>query len=170
MTFGAILIVVSIALSAIVIYFAIRIIGGEKQATPTRQYPIPVVCALIRDARNRVLLERHVYPERFFWDLPGGKVEIGESPMDAIQREIHEELGIDVIAVKLLDVRHHNTERGNWVLVFYECLILKGEVREGENLRWHIPGAYMPGGIKEPDAKIIDAWADGVYGWANHAR
>ena len=49
---------------------------------------------LIRDADGRVLLCQLTYKRD--WDLPGGVVEVGESPRLAVQREVEEELGLEV--------------------------------------------------------------------------
>ena len=49
---------------------------------------------LIRDAGGRVLLCQLTYKRD--WDLPGGVVEVGESPRLAVQREVEEELGLEV--------------------------------------------------------------------------
>lgn len=53
--------------------------------------------ALVRE--GRVLLvhrrpDKHAYPD--LWDLPGGFIEAGESELDALARELHEELGVQV--------------------------------------------------------------------------
>jgi 8-oxo-dGTP diphosphatase len=57
-----------------------------------------VAAALIVD--GRVLAARRRTPPA--WEFPGGKIEPGESPEDALRRECHEELGIDVRATALL--------------------------------------------------------------------
>lgn len=51
--------------------------------------------AVIRDAIGSVLLVRHTYG-RLNWELPGGLVEPGESPAEAVVREVAEETGLDV--------------------------------------------------------------------------
>lgn len=45
--------------------------------------------------RDRILLCRHEKPGKEYWLLPGGGVEVGESLLAALHRELHEELGID---------------------------------------------------------------------------
>ncbi|HSV38608.1 MAG TPA: NUDIX hydrolase, partial [Nocardioidaceae bacterium] len=55
---------------------------------------------LIRDTEGRVLLCRLTYKQD--WDLPGGVVEVGESPHLAVAREVKEELGLDLPAGELL--------------------------------------------------------------------
>ena len=52
------------------------------------------VSAILR-WRGRVLLCRHEKPGKEYWLLPGGGVNLGESLVDALHRELHEEIGID---------------------------------------------------------------------------
>ncbi len=61
--------------------------------------PIHVVAGVIRDVRGRVLLARRTQGRDLagFWEFPGGKVEPGETPERALQRELQEELGIDAL-------------------------------------------------------------------------
>lgn len=61
-------------------------------------HPIPVVCAVIRDERGCVLLAQRPAHKHLGlkWEFPGGKVEPGESPENALVREIKEELGCDI--------------------------------------------------------------------------
>jgi ADP-ribose pyrophosphatase YjhB (NUDIX family) len=55
---------------------------------------------LVRDTAGRVLLCRLTYKND--WDLPGGVVEVNESPRTAVGREVEEELGLDIDAGRLL--------------------------------------------------------------------
>jgi RimJ/RimL family protein N-acetyltransferase len=55
---------------------------------------------LVRDPEDRVLLCRLTYKQD--WDLPGGVVEVGESPQEAAAREVEEELGLKMPAGDLL--------------------------------------------------------------------
>jgi len=58
-----------------------------------------VVAALIRDEAGRILLQQALpgKPHAGQWEFPGGKVETGESPENALHRELREELGIGVV-------------------------------------------------------------------------
>jgi NADH pyrophosphatase NudC (nudix superfamily) len=61
------------------------------------------VAALILDDRGRLLIiERAEEPKKGTWDLPGGFADPGESAEQAVQREVKEELGLDVTAARYL--------------------------------------------------------------------
>lgn len=68
-------------------------------ALPTKRV---IAQGLLRDGDGRVLLCELTYKPD--WDLPGGVVEVGESPLDSVVREVHEELGVRVTARSMLTV------------------------------------------------------------------
>lgn len=82
---------------------------------------IEVVCALIRQD-GKVLLARRA--DNGLWELPGGKVEEGESPREALTREIAEELAAKVEVLEACGVVHE--PRGQEVLSLsaYHCRVL----------------------------------------------
>jgi 8-oxo-dGTP diphosphatase len=59
--------------------------------------------ALITDPHGGILLVRHTYGRRN-WDLPGGGIEHGESPVDGTVREVREETGLSVTATELTGI------------------------------------------------------------------
>jgi 8-oxo-dGTP diphosphatase len=61
------------------------------------------VFAAITDGENRILCVRMNYATHA-WTTPGGRVELGESPLDALKREVLEESGLDVVAGDLVGV------------------------------------------------------------------
>ena len=64
---------------------------------------LPSVSLLIRDTDGRILLAKEAGRDDG-WGVPGGAVDIGESPAEAAVREAREEIGTDVRLVRLLDV------------------------------------------------------------------
>ena len=69
--------------------------GHDPDAAPI----VPCVGAVVHDAAGRLLLiQRGHDPHRGRWSLPGGRIEPGESPEQAVVREVREETGLDVRA------------------------------------------------------------------------
>src|SRR4051794_34297997 len=65
---------------------------GDNGTPPPMATPRVAAGALIRDVEGRILLVKPTYKDG--WDIPGGYVEPGESPADACNREIAEEIGL----------------------------------------------------------------------------
>lgn len=110
---------------------------------------------------SRVLIARrpdHVH-KGGLWEFPGGKVEPGETAREALQREIHEELAIQVVAAEpLLEVRHDYPEKS--VLLDVWCVrAFDGEPRgnEGQPLCWVALGQLADYSFPEANQPIIDA-------------
>ena len=81
--------------------------------------------AIIIDAQRRVLLCHRM--DMDFWNLPGGGVEHGETPWQAVIREVKEEVGIDVVVSKLLGI-YKDPPRDDLVFSF-ACTIIAGELK-----------------------------------------
>jgi ADP-ribose pyrophosphatase YjhB (NUDIX family) len=70
--------------------------GSAADTGPLRV--VPCVGAVVHDAAGRLLLIRRGHdPHRGLWSLPGGRIETGESPEQAVVREVREETGLDVL-------------------------------------------------------------------------
>src|SRR4051794_11720409 len=97
--------------------------------------PPPAVAALVRDGEGRILLQRRSDNGR--WNLPAGAVDPGESPADAVIREVREETGLRVRPVRVAGVfggrdgfRHSypNGDEVEFTVVVFECDAVGGSL------------------------------------------
>ena len=83
-----------------------------------------VAAALItRDSKLLICQRRHDDTHPLQWEFPGRKVEPGETPMQALERELREELGIDaIIGKELFRARHrYRDSETELVLIFFRA-------------------------------------------------
>lgn len=102
-----------------------------------------VAVAVVTNARGKVLISlRHAHAHQGgLWEFPGGKVEAGETVLQALRRELHEELGIDVRAARpLIRIPHHYPDK-SVLLDVWRVTAYAGEAqgREGQPLQWVAP-------------------------------
>ena len=86
-----------------------------------------VTAALIEQDGLMLIAQRRL-DDNFpgYWEFPGGKIEPGESPEEALQRECKEELDIEIEVGRIYDVVFHRYEDLNVLLLFYVCRIISG--------------------------------------------
>lgn len=82
------------------------------------RYSVGVVGVLV-NPENKILLVEHVFHAVNPWGLPGGWMGNREHPEEALQRELQEELGIEVIIKSILAIS--NKFRGNHIDIAYLC-------------------------------------------------
>jgi 8-oxo-dGTP diphosphatase len=85
--------------------------------------PVRVAAAVVRNHGRLLLTQRPPGAALGLqWELPGGKIEPGETPERALQRELHEELGVGAIPIRVLHVSRHAYPHGLEVeITFVEC-------------------------------------------------
>ena len=125
-----------------------------------------VVAVALVDADGRVLLAQRP-PGRSMaglWEFPGGKVESGESPEQALIRELHEELAIDVKASCLapLTFASHAYDDFHLLMPLYVCRRWNGIVtaREGQQLAWVMPDRLADYPMPAADKPLIPMLLD----------
>lgn len=98
-----------------------------------------IVVAAI-ESGGRLLLTRRPEGTHLggLWELPGGKLEPGESPDDGLRREVREELGVELTSFAPIVFSHHRYPEREVLLLFYRCAVasLPASSPEGLELRW----------------------------------
>lgn len=93
----------------------------------------PAVKAVIKK-ENKFLVIKQLVGEHVFWDLPGGKIDYGESPMQALHREIKEETNLEVEVIKPLGMWYFfRTDKNQVVCTTFLCYPKHDLVHSGNN-------------------------------------
>ena len=125
--------------------------------------PIHVAVAVIRNARNDILISRrHADSHQGgLWEFPGGKLKRGESLQQALERELREELGIEIGAIRpLLEIEHDYGDR-RVLLDVWLVQEFSGEARglEGQPLNWVAPAELANYAFPAANRPILEAIA-----------
>jgi 8-oxo-dGTP diphosphatase len=132
---------------------------------PVKPIMLVAACALI-DADTRVLLARRPEGKSMagLWEFPGGKLDPGETPEDALIRELREELGIDVAAACLAPFAFasHAYDRFHLLMPLYLCRRWRGRIRarEGQTLAWVRPQALPDYPMPPADRPLVPLLRD----------
>jgi 8-oxo-dGTP diphosphatase len=126
--------------------------------------PIQVVAGLIEDDQGKVLVGQRLPGTHMagFWEIPGGKCRSEESSRDALDRELHEELGIRVLSTTFLMTLTHQYPEYNVRLEVWRVEDYEGEVvaRENQLLAWVLPEKLIGLPILPADEPLVEALLD----------
>ncbi len=137
-----------------------------------REYPDAPVAGVggVVIRAGEVLLVRRAYPPRAGeWSLPGGRLELGESLVDGVRREVREETGIEVEVgpvVEVFDRVHHDGDgrvRYHFVIVDFLCRPVGGVLVAGDDAtdaRWVARADVSGYGVNPHAMAVIDQGFD----------
>lgn len=122
---------------------------------------VEAAVAVLRRADGQVLLGQRPEgkPWAGWWEFPGGKIEDGETPFHALQRELHEELGVQAEVAYPWLTRTFDYPERTVRLRFFTIPQWQGEPhgRENQQLCWQDPAALEVGPMLPANAPILDA-------------
>ena len=128
-----------------------------------------VSAAVLVRPDGRVLLAQRPQgkPYEGYWEFPGGKLESGETPRHALDRELHEELGIVVTRASPWLVQEFAYPHAHVELNFFRVFAWEGELtsRDGQAFEWQVPGRYTVAPLLPANTRILAALElPAVYG------
>ena len=130
---------------------------------------VRVAAAVLLGADGAVLLAQRPAgkPYAGYWEFPGGKFEPGESPREALIRELREELGIAVRRASPWFIQRFVYPHANVELHFFRVFAWDGELvgHDGQAFTWQAPGRYTVAPLLPANTRILAALAlPFVYG------
>ena len=102
---------------------------------------INVVAAIIMKDGRLFATQRGYGDYKDWWEFPGGKIEPGETPEEALVREIREELHAEIEVVRLVDTVEYDYPKFHMAMSCYLCRLISDEIElvEHEAARWLDP-------------------------------
>lgn len=138
----------------------------SQPVVPSGKPLLLVVAVALVDGDGRVLIARRPPGKAMagLWEFPGGKVQSGETPEEALVRELKEELGIDTRGSCLAPIAFasHSYERFHLVMPLYACRVWGGtpHPHEGQELAWVTPQRLFDYPMPPADLPLIPLLCD----------
>ena len=131
-------------------------------------FPEPTVGALIVNDEGKILLAKsHKWFDKY--TLPGGHIEVGESMIDAVRREVKEEVGLDVEVVEMLLVQEaifapEFYKKKHFIFIDFYCKSKEQQVKLDQNeiqdYIWVFPGAAYNLKLDSFTRKTLDRYLE----------
>ena len=133
--------------------------NGEKKKN------VKVVAAIIRDGNKVFATQRGYGDYKDGWEFPGGKIEPGETPPQALVREIKEELDTDIAVGDYLTTIEYDYPTFHLSMLCFWCRIVDGTpvLKEHEAARWLGPGSIDSVDWLPADLTIIPLIKDNLF-------
>lgn len=133
----------------------------SRSPRSSRRLPVIQVAAglIVREGHYLIARRRADTHLGGLWEFPGGKRESGESLEDCLQRELREELGVDVTLPVHFRVIRHAYPGKTVELHFFRCAISRGEAQalDCEEVRWVLPGELTDYEFPPADRPLLEA-------------
>jgi len=137
------------------------------KVSSNREYPerpvVGVGGVVISDGRA-LLIRRGGPPLEGQWSIPGGMLEVGETLIEGVRRELLEETGIEVRVLDLIEVFERinldgsGKVRYHFVVLDYLCEAIRGEARAGSDVTdvaWAAPAEFDKYSLTETATRVI---------------
>jgi 8-oxo-dGTP diphosphatase len=121
---------------------------------------IEVVAAIIHDDEGRICATQRGYGEwKDWWEVPGGKMEAGETPEEALKREIREELATDIGVDEFLCTVEYDYPQFHLTMHCYLCSLMTESLylNEHEAAKWLMKDELDSVKSLPADVKVVEA-------------
>ena len=140
---------------------------GQEVQTVSRQTELRklnVVAGILRDTAGRVLISERTEdgPFQGLWEFPGGKIGDGEAPVDALSRELAEEIGVELEEFRAFMSLTHEYPDRHVSIEFFLVEKWRNEPAglEGQDLKWVPTQDLGRENLLPADLPVVAALAD----------
>ncbi|MCQ4636061.1 (deoxy)nucleoside triphosphate pyrophosphohydrolase [Anaerovorax odorimutans] len=119
---------------------------------------VKVAAAIIKLDEKILVTQRGYGPFKGGWEFPGGKIEKGESPREALVREIKEELDVLIDVGDLVDIVNYDYPDFHLTMYCYWCSLRSGSItlKEHQSAKWLKNNELMSVEWLPADVKLVE--------------